>query len=200
MPHEDWIGPDGKAWPSVTEILGAEPKPWLQRWLEKHPVWAPKKTRAANNLGTAFHAGAEALSRGKDWTPVTRRQYAMLERVEGWLKESGFKPLSTELHVVSRQHRYHGTFDAVGVIAKHGYALVIVDYKTSSGIYPGMEEQLAAYAQAFYEEFGLRIKHGIIVHVHKDKPYHKLTVKEYELGKRPLNKFLRKLRKLYEGQ
>lgn len=124
----------------------------------------------------------------------------MLARLEVWLESSGFKPLETELHVVSHKYRYAGTLDAVGYLADKPTALIVLDWKTSSGIYPDMAEQLVAYAQAYYEDKGIWIKKGIIVHVSKDKPHHKLTIKEYKLTKVLLNKFLRKLKEFNEAR
>lgn len=195
MPHTDLIV-DGVKYPSVTEILGDKPKPWLVNWQLKWGVLAVRKTACANVVGTAFHAGAESLSKRQDVTyPANRRLGKMLERVEEWLTLSEFKPLHTELHVVSKAYKYHGTLDAIGYLGRH---IVLIDYKSSSAIYPEMAEQLVAYAQAYFEETGVWIKRGIIVHVSKDKPTHKLTVKEYPLNKRLLNKFLKRLREYNE--
>lgn len=192
---------DGKPCPSVTEILGARPKPWLTAWRDKWGVLAIRKTVCANAVGTAFHSGAERLSKKEDVLyPANRRLAKMLERIEEWLVAEGFIPKHTELHVISRKHWYHGTLDAIGTIIRYGNTLVLIDYKSSSGIYPEMAEQLAAYAQAYFEETGIKITRGIIVHVSKDKPHHKLTMKEYKLGKRVLNKFLKRLKEFNGGQ
>lgn len=191
MPHQDYIV-DGTKYPSVTEILSFRPKPWLQKWKDKWGILADRKVLCATTVGTRFHEGAEALSRGfRVAYPSDRRLAKMLERYEEWLNTSFFVPLETELHVVSRTYKFHGTFDAIGTIGKGTF---LIDYKTSSGIYPEMAEQLAAYAQAYYEETGKRITRGLIVHVSKDKPMHTLTVKEYSLTKTLFNKFLKRLK------
>ncbi len=70
-------------------------------------------------------------------------------------------------------------------------ALYLVDWKTSSRIYPDMDLQLVAYAQAYKEQTGVELKQGLIVQVSKDKPHFKLTTKVFKLGKRPLNRFLK---------
>lgn len=75
--------------------------------------------------------------------------------------------------------------------------LVLADWKTSSKIYPEMQLQLAAYAQAYFEQTGQKADLGLIVHVSKEKPDFKLTVKQFKLGKRPLKEFL-KLRKMFD--
>lgn len=68
---------------------------------------------------------------------------------------------------------------------------MVIDWKTSSRIYPDMDLQLVAYARAYEEQTGIKIEGGMIVHVSKDKPHFKLTTKIFKLGKRPFNKFLK---------
>lgn len=189
---------DGKPCPSVTEILGDRPKPWLDKWREKWGVLADRKTACANAIGTRFHEGAEALVWDRQ-VLASGRVYNMLASFETWREESKFIPKQTELHVISRKHWYHGTFDAVGYL-NGSKALVIFDWKTSSAIYPEAAEQMAAYAIAYEEETGLKIKKGYIIHVSKDKPLHKLTEKGYTLGKRLRSKFLKRLAEFNGGR
>lgn len=93
-----------------------------------------------------------------------------------------------ELKVISHKYAYSGTLDAVGTFDGKP---MLYDWKTSSRIYPDMDLQLAAYAQAYKEQTGVTLKEGLIVHVSKDKPRFKLTTKVFKLGKRPLNRFLK---------
>lgn len=190
MPHVDHIE-DGVRYPSVTEIIGCVPKPWLDRWRQKWGKRAEQKTRAATNCGTAFHAGAEGLVLNR-FVTESGRVYAMLTNFVRWAERSGFTPKETELHVVSKIYKYAGTFDATGYQAGDK-KLRLYDWKTSSSIYPEMALQLSAYAQAYFEQTGIRITKGVIVHVSKDKPRHKLAVQEYTLGKRLFKKFLKRL-------
>ncbi len=57
---------------------------------------------------------------------------------------------------------------------------------------PDMALQLSAYARAYEEMTGVKLKRGIIVLVSKDKPKHKLTVKEYKLDKLKFREFLQR--------
>lgn len=199
MPHvETYI--DGVWYPSVTTVLGDKPKPWLDKWRAKWGVLAERKTIAANNIGSAFHAGAEGLALGNLVIAPTKRIHSMLEKVEGWIGQSEFSPIHTELKVISHKYKYSGTLDAIGtaaIDADHKRVLIIVDWKTSSGIYPDMALQLAAYVQAYFEKTDCWIKRAIIVHVSKSRP-HKLTVKEYKIGKRLVNEFLKRLKEFHE--
>lgn len=200
MAHQD-LFVDGVRYPSVTEILGDAPKPWLDKWRDKWGVLADRKMHAAAGIGTEFHMYAELAA--THCLPVhdvvvSSRIYTMVGNFVDWVQTSGFKAKETELHVVSKAHKYQGTFDATGYLADRPKVLCLFDWKTSSGIYPDMQLQLAAYAQAYKEQTGITIRRGLIVHVSKDKPTHKLTVKEYALTKGLLNKFLKRLQEYNE--
>jgi CRISPR/Cas system-associated exonuclease Cas4 (RecB family) len=118
----------------------------------------------------------------------------MMKSFARWAKTINGDIHDTELKVISRQHKYSGTLDAVGTF--NGKPM-LYDWKTSSRIYPDMDLQLVAYAQAYKEQTGIELKQGMIVHVSKDKPHFKLTTKVFRLGKRPLKKFL-KLRETFD--
>lgn len=195
MSHRDYYEGDVR-FPSVTEVLSWPPKKWLEEWKQKWGGRAEQKTHAATEIGKQFHELAEYLAVERipfvrpDW--YTKRLDSMLLVFNKWLISNNLRIKEAELHVVSKLYQYQGTFDATGYL--HGKKeLYIFDWKTSSSIYPDMALQLSAYAQAYYEQTGIRIKKGYIVHVSKDKPDHKLTVKEYTLGKRLFNKFLKRL-------
>ncbi len=189
--HDHYV--DGEYYPSVTTILSGRPKPWLEKWREKWGVLAERKTACANVIGTEFHWYAEHLAQGDEMIePANRRLLGMVKRFDEWVVASGIKVKETELHVVSKEYKYAGTFDAVGTLPG-SRKLMLFDWKTSAGIYPDMELQLAAYAQAYKEQTGIEIKKGVIVLVSKDKPFHKLTVKTYTLGRRPIKAFLKRL-------
>jgi hypothetical protein len=190
---------DGAWYPSVTTILSDQPKPWLDAWRERWGRRAEQKTRAATNIGTLFHSGAEkvALERHEVVPLPGGRVFNMLVNLDNWLAQAKFEAKEIELHVVSHAYKYAGTFDATGYI-NNSRKPSIFDWKTSSGIYADMALQLSAYAQAYKEQTGIAIKYGYIVHVSKDRPHHKLTVKRYTLGKRLFNKFLKRL-KAFKG-
>jgi hypothetical protein len=205
MPHkETYI--DGVWHPSVTTIMGAKPMPWLDAWRAKWGILAARKMKIASAIGTEFHRCVESwLDTGSYTTgPATIDGFAMpttIARVEGMM-QSFVKWAMTiegtvehmEMQVISKTYTYSGTLDAVGTFKQKQ---VIYDWKTSSRIYPDMQLQLAAYAQAYNEQYKTKIKDGLIVHVSKDKPHFKVTMKEFKLGKRPFNEFL-KLREMFD--
>jgi hypothetical protein len=200
MPHTECYV-NGVWYPSVSTIISAQPKPWLEAWKNKWGYLAERKMEIANAIGTAFHDSVEqyldteAFSVKMDTYPsCVPRVVGMMESFIDWAQSIDGMIDQTELKVISKTHAYSGTLDAVGKIGKTN---TLIDWKTSSRIYPEMDLQLVAYAQAYKEQTGIEIKEGMIVHVSKDKPHFKLTTKTFRLGKRVFNKFL-KLRAMFD--
>lgn len=199
MPHKE-LYIDGIWMPSVTTITGSQPKPWLDKWHDKWGVLAVRKTKIAGAIGDEFHRCVESWLNTGAYTvqaPIVDDEFELpstMPRIEGmlrswakWAASVNCEIHETEMQIISRTHMYSGTMDAVGVFNRQ---LIVLDWKTSSRIYPDMDLQLVAYAQAYNEMTGSKIKAGLIVHVSKDKPHFKVTTKEFKLGKRVFNKFL----------
>jgi len=200
VPHTECFI-DGVWFPSVSTIISSKPAPWLDAWREKWGERATRKVAIANAIGTAFHDCVEQYLDSGNFVPVMPEYESCIPRVIGmmeswieWALSIDGTVYHTETKVISMKHIYSGTFDAVGAIDK---TPMLIDWKTSSRIYDSMELQLAAYAFAYNEMTGAKIKDGIIVHVSKDKPHFKLTTKQFKLGKRVFAKFL-KLRAMFD--
>lgn len=193
MGHSETIV-DGVLYPSVTTILGSVPRPWLDAWYRKWGSLAIRKTKIASLIGTEFHRCIEQYLDTGDYVPRCPRVAGMMHSWVVWAKGVDGLIHHTELKVVSRKYVYAGTLDAVGVVDGK---LAVIDWKTSSRIYSTMQLQLVAYAQAYYEQTGIRINRGLIVHVSKAKPEFRITTKTFPLGKRPLSQFL-KLRAAFD--
>lgn len=185
----------------MSTITSSKPTPWLDTWREKWGELAERKTKIANAIGTAFHDCIERyLDDGTSFVRIPaypscrKRVESMMYQWIKWAQQIDGTIDQTEFKVVSRMHVYSGTLDAVGRIGK---TPMLVDWKTSSRIYPDMDLQLAAYAHAYNEMTGSKIKDGLIVHVSKDKPDFKLTTKHFKLGKRPFARFM-KLREMFD--
>lgn len=200
MPHtETFI--DGIWYPSVSTIIGSQSKPWLQAWKDKWGERAERKTKIANAIGTAFHACVEQYLNSHDYVvnipeypSCGPRVYCMMESWIKWAIDVDGVIDHTELKVLSNKYVYSGTLDAVGKIGK---TPMLIDWKTSSRIYLDMALQLAAYAYAYNEMTGSKIKGGLIVHVSKDKPQFKLSTKQFKLGKRVFSRFL-EIREMFD--
>jgi hypothetical protein len=102
-----------------------------------------KRDRAAD-VGSRVHALAEAVARGQEIT-LTEEERPFLTAYQHFLEEWKPRYLAAEEMVISLQHGYGGTFDAIVEMIDDVWML---DTKTSKGVYPETALQLAAYANA----------------------------------------------------
>jgi hypothetical protein len=130
-----------------------------------------KRSGEAADIGTAVHAYLEKyLKAGINKEPlppmpvnelINKSVQAFLD----WTKENNVKFLSSEKKIYSKQYKYAGTLDAEAMVdGKY----CIVDFKTSSGIYPEMFIQTAAYAKAIEEEMNKKVAQVWILRIPKD--------------------------------
>jgi hypothetical protein len=111
----------------------------------------PNQVRdAAGVRGTEIHDYAEDLLHGREVeVPDELRPY-----VDGYLKlidEWDITPVLTETSVGNRKDWYVGRLDSIVRIGALGNCLVLLDWKTSRGVYGETALQTAAYAKAeFY--------------------------------------------------
>ena len=170
IPHSETIV-DGIKLPSVTQICGIIDKPFLRLWHGKYGNrLCKRKLDVSGLIGDQFHDLVSQIVNGINVNPPTRRLKGMCASFSAWYRENHFIPEVQEFKVVSNIHRYAGTLDAIGTL-NGGEELVLLDWKSSSGIYPEMGYQLAAYMAAFKEQQGIKINKGWIVQVDKKPPY-----------------------------
>jgi hypothetical protein len=119
----------------------------------------------AADAGTLAHAMVEAYIHGTpmDVPPTTDRDQARLAKLaydafREWFDHSRIDLVETEMPLVSREHRFGGTPDAVGRIKGQ---LCLLDWKTSKGIYAEYLIQLAAYEHLWNVNRGEQITGGI---------------------------------------
>lgn len=113
-----------------------------------------KKAEAAANIGKNVHEYVEFFFKGKE-LPVLRTDQAKLgaEAFHKWFDSHHVKIKASERRIFSKEHYYAGTCDFVAEIDG---VLGVGDIKTSSGIYPEMRFQTAAYQKALEEEKGIK--------------------------------------------
>jgi hypothetical protein len=113
---------NGVFYPSVTTIINAKPKPWLQAWYDKWGERAVRKTKIAGAVGTAFHSCIERYLTGDpDWAVIVmpeypsceRRVWGMVKSWVAWAESADGEVIATELKVISHKHRYSGTLDCI---------------------------------------------------------------------------------------
>jgi len=165
---------DGVEYPSVTELTGQLDKsaalmPWAVNNACKY-VWdnlpdesTPETlnncldmakreyknvSAEACDIGSEVHEKIEMyIKHGRDACGDMRPEveHAFLAFLE-WETENVDEWLESEMVVVSEQHGYAGTLDAI-VKLKDGH-IYCIDFKSSKGFYDGYAMQLSAYIQA----------------------------------------------------
>lgn len=112
-----------------------------------------KKSKDAANAGTNVHEYAEAHFK-KQTLPELKTDEAKrgVDAFHKWLDSHKIKVIASERRLFSREHFFAGTCDFVAEIDG---VMGVGDIKTSSGIYPEMRLQTAAYQHALQEEKGI---------------------------------------------
>jgi len=143
------------------------------------------KTEAAD-LGTEIHKWTSDWIKGKN--PAMPTDERVVNGITAFLKfqkEHKVKWLESERIIYSKKHNYWGVLDAIGKIGKD---LVLIDFKSSSGIYPEMFIQTAGYQLAYEEETGKKITKRMIVKFGKEDG--KFEVRELDNGKEDQTAFV----------
>jgi hypothetical protein len=162
---------DGQRFRRVTTLLDGVPKPALIGWgiksvaefaIEHKDEWSglPKadalkllkgspysKRDEAGDRGTAVHNALEALVKGLPLPEdLTEEEAAYAASATAFLNARNSKALATEMIVFNRTHGYCGTLDLWD--CDDSGTPWIIDYKTSSGVYPTHGVQQVAYQRA----------------------------------------------------
>jgi len=114
------------------------------------------KKKEAADIGTQVHAWVEAFIKAKskkEWPEIPKDPQVCngVTAFLKWVDEYEVKFVSSEKFIYSKKHKYAGIMDAEAIIKRK---LCPIDFKTSSGIYPEMRFQVAAYQAAVEEESG----------------------------------------------
>ncbi len=145
--------------PSVTTVIsnckigGIDP---LLHWANTEGLAGRnfRETRdKAADAGTCAHARVyahvhkqqiEAKEFGADaWVGSEAPFYAF----KAWEQQTKMELVAGEVALISEAHKYGGTLDAIAINEK----LILVDYKTSNGIYPEYLIQVRAYGELWNE-------------------------------------------------
>jgi hypothetical protein len=124
----------------------------------------------AATRGKAVHQWAEDFIKGKNPRITTQDEQVRngIQAFLKWVKETDIKfikkPIS-EAMVYSKKYDYAGILD---LEAKINNKLVIVDFKTSKGVYNEMRYQVAAYQNAREEMTGKTYGNRILVRFDKE--------------------------------
>jgi len=174
--HQVYKNSAGKRVPGVTTVLGILEKPGLLKWawrMGQDGKDIEKVRDEAAAIGTVSHARVEAHLRGMEFDAsgitlerMTQSGYAF-DGFLSWWEREGYSVLATEMQLVSERWQVGGTLD---ILARdRDGALVLVDIKTSNGLYREHRLQVAAYAAMYEETNDERISRLVIVRIPKDE-------------------------------
>lgn len=164
-----YLTPDGD-FPSVTTILGTEPKPALENWKNMlGPAKAKQETDRCAERGTAVHTMCELYINNVDMSVITKNQQREHLKLFNQIKLALNKRVDNvhiqEIALWSNTLKLAGRVD---LIAEYDGVLSIVDFKTSS---KHKQEsniqdyfiQCTAYAVMYNEMFNCDIEDIVVV-------------------------------------
>lgn len=186
MPHVDFIGPDGKKWPSATELTALIPKAFLWAWYKRSVQkngwqgWlnCNKASEDGKRIGSLVHYYLECLTQKQ--TPEVNDEgnaqaiaQSLYEAVNPIVEEY----VAIEPHLISNELRIHGTAD---IIVKRDGKLWIGDYKTSYQKDKSHPIQLAIYSLCWNEEHpDQKVDDGFIARVDKKSARFNAKIDDY---------------------
>lgn len=135
-----------------------------------------KKSQEAADIGSRVHKAINQLIEG-EIDDISYVDADIRAGVQGFLDWKGSNSLRIELgdtKIGSKLFGYGGSLD---MVAFEGQNAIIFDFKTTKkrrdrvhGIYDEYALQLAAYAQAFRETYGIEVKKVFALWLNKEKP------------------------------
>lgn len=200
--HRYCVNDDPTFLPGVTGILNEINKPFLLQWAAKETALFMQKiltkikavdfvrldldllvNRAKKQhrfiKEKAARIGSEAHGIFDAWikhAPEAFDETPFAGSFNCWLKNNPFKIVAGDTPVASIIYGYGGKID---VALEENGKLIVGDFKTSKSIWPNHGYQVALYAQALKETYGLSyMPEGYIFRFEKDKPkYEKRKVR-----------------------
>lgn len=175
-PHQKYFLKCGTEVDGTTRALKYIPKEALMGWAHKlGRQGKDMKVESGNaaKIGTIAHFLCQCDLLG--WEPdlsecdgiLVRSAQIAFKAYRDWWAQSGLRPVAVEKQLVSHCYRYGGTIDLIAV-DKHE-ELTLVDFKTSSGLWPEYSYQVAAYAELWQENYRrLPIQHLLLVRIDKE--------------------------------
>jgi hypothetical protein len=132
------------------ELIAAKDPETIQALIDESKGEYRKKSSEAATLGTQVHEWVNKFLTDKKQPPLPKDERVLFGVMAflKWIGEHKVKFLASEEVVYSKKYDYTGIMDARAIIEKQH---CIVDFKTSSGIYPEMYLQVAGYQLAWEE-------------------------------------------------
>jgi len=151
-----YVTPEGNSYPSITTILGNQPKPGLVEWRKRvGDIEANRVMKEASSLGTAVHDLCEQYLYNYKLKSTNNEAISIFNRLR-FLLGNVDNIVGLELPLYSDQLKVAGTADC---FADYNGVFSVIDFKTSKK--PKKEEwiedyyiQAFFYAIAFFERTG----------------------------------------------
>ncbi len=173
--HQRYRLQDGTIVPGVTTITGILNKPGLVKWannLGLQGIDVAKYVDQTAIIGTCAHEMVQEYLGGPKvdrtaYTPeqLDKAENALLSFFE-WEKAHKMKTVVIEQQLVSEVHRFGGSIDWYGEIDGR---FELVDFKTSSAIYPEHKLQVAGGYTTLLLENGYRLDGIRIIRIGRDE-------------------------------
>lgn len=163
-PKAGYKNAEGKRIPGTTTIIGRfKDSGGLIQWAYnqgKDGKTLYEERDKAAECGTLAHEMVEKFINGEDHMVVLKtvpvemasKALSAFQNFRDWKDQTKIEIIThyQEIQLVSEQHQFGGTPDAIGILnGKH----ILLDWKTSNAIYPDYMMQLAAY-KLLWEENG----------------------------------------------
>lgn len=157
MPHPTggYKNSKGDKIPGVTTIIGRfKESGGLIRWAYnrgKDGLELYESRDKAAELGTIVHSMVEAYINCELWGDLTKELspedyesvISAFTAFQEWFESNKFKVIEQEVQLISELYQYGGTPDAIAEDSKG--RIVLLDWKTSDGVYADYLYQLGAY-------------------------------------------------------
>lgn len=122
----------------------------------------------AADHGTRAHQAIHYVGNGGSVEDLEEEVVGTALAYQEWIRQANIKILHQEIMVWHPSYNYAGTIDAVGVT--HDNKLVVVDWKTGSGIYSESALQVSAYAAALSQITSQPVDECWVVRIPKQSP------------------------------
>lgn len=165
-PKDGYFLKDGSRVPGTTTIISRfKESGGLLQWAfqqgKANKSHLYEEAQKAADVGTVVHAMVEMDVNGKGPIEIAdyfkaqlpdlemqRKALSSFNAYKSWAKNFNVEIIAQETQLVSEQHRYGGTLDAIGIISD---LRCLLDWKSSNAIYTDYLIQLAAYKNLWEE-------------------------------------------------
>lgn len=161
--------PSGILLPSITTVLGAKEKPWLDNWRQMlGDKKALAETERCTQRGTAVHLMCEKYLQNVPKEEVTKNQPPEYVKLFNQIRLALNKVDQIRAQEVALWSESLGVAGRVDLVAEYNGKLSIIDFKTSNNnktedIIEDYFLQCTAYALMYYQVYGEIIEDIVVI-------------------------------------